>query len=64
MKYKERTYPTQDEIIAYNRLQEAVRLRKEEKEEETVTVKKSFLEKLKDFDYWKEWRNEVGGENI
>ena len=43
---------------SYNRMQEAVRVRIEDKENETVTVKKSFLEKLKDFEYWKEWKNQ------
>ena len=27
-------------------------------ESEYVMVKKQFLEDLKDFDYWKEWKNE------
>jgi hypothetical protein len=52
------SYPTQEDIIQYNRMQEAVRVRIEDKENETVTVKKSFLEKLKDFEYWKEWKNQ------
>ena len=51
------SYPTQEDIIQYNRMQEAVRVRIEDKENETVTVKKSFLEKLKDFEYWKEWKH-------
>jgi len=49
--------PTQEDIIQYNRMQEASRVGVEDKGCETVTVKKSFLEKLKDFEYWKEWRN-------
>ena len=50
---KESNYPTQEEIIAYNHMQ----VNKQE-DSTTVTVEKSFLEKLKDFDYWKEWKNQ------
>ena len=62
-------YPTQDDIISYNQEENRKKEWKEistllKLEGEDIRVKKSFLEKLKDFDYWKEWRNEVGGEKI
>ena len=46
--------PTQEEIIAHNRKENE----KKEEESTTVTVEKKFLEKLKDFNYWKEWKNQ------
>tara|TARA_R100000664_G_C2706516_1_gene104881 strand:+ start:262 stop:591 length:330 start_codon:yes stop_codon:yes gene_type:complete len=49
----ETKYPTQEEIIAFNREEN----RKKEQESSTVVVEKEFLEKLKDFEYWKEWKN-------
>ena len=48
------TFPTQEEIIAYNRMQS----KKQEEKSTTVVVERSFLEKLKDFEYWKEWKNQ------
>jgi len=47
-------YPTQEEIIAYNRKEN----QNKEKDNTTVLVEKDFLEKLKDFEYWKEWKNQ------
>tara|TARA_R110000744_G_C19307902_1_gene556425 strand:+ start:1047 stop:1394 length:348 start_codon:yes stop_codon:yes gene_type:complete len=49
-----RTQPTQEEIIEYNRKES----QKKEQESTTVLVEKGFLEKLKDFEYWKEWKNQ------
>tara|TARA_R110000824_G_scaffold99283_1_gene236547 strand:- start:242 stop:601 length:360 start_codon:yes stop_codon:yes gene_type:complete len=49
-----RTQPTQEEIIEYNRKEN----QKKEQENTTVLVEKSFLKKLKDFEYWKEWKNQ------
>ena len=40
---KKTNHPTQEEIIAYNRLQEAVRLRKEEKEEEELMCPMMYM---------------------
>mgnify|MGYP001227197458 FL=1 len=50
----ETKYPTQEDIIAFNREEN----RKKEQESSTVVVEKEFLEKLKDFEYWKEWKNQ------
>tara|TARA_Y100000034_G_C6835961_1_gene377777 strand:- start:832 stop:1053 length:222 start_codon:yes stop_codon:yes gene_type:complete len=56
-------YPTQDDIISYNQEENRKKEWKEistllKLEGEDIRVKKSFLEKLKDFDYWKEWKNQ------
>ena len=51
---EEINYPTQEEIIAYNRKE----TQNKEKDNTTVLVEKDFLEKLKDFEYWKEWKNQ------
>ena len=51
---EERNHPTQEEIITHNRKEN----QKKEQESTTVLVEKDFLEKLKDFEYWKEWKNQ------
>ena len=56
-------YPTQDDIISYNQEESRKKEWKEistllKLEGEDIRVKKSFLEKLKDFEYWKEWKNQ------
>ena len=55
-------YPTQDDIISYNQEENRKKEWKEisallKLEGEDIRVKKSFLEKLKDFEYWKEWKH-------
>mgnify|MGYP003627591108 CR=1 FL=1 len=45
---EEINHPTQEDIIVYNQTEES----------KTVLVEKDFLEKLKDFEYWKEWKNQ------
>ena len=51
---EEINHPTQEEIIAHNRKEN----QNKEQESTTVLVEKDFLEKLKDFEYWKEWKNQ------
>tara|TARA_R110000824_G_scaffold9074_1_gene40955 strand:+ start:1336 stop:1602 length:267 start_codon:yes stop_codon:yes gene_type:complete len=58
---RENKYPTQEEIIKYNRKHCKDYLTLSNYTEEMVLVEKNLLEKLKDFDYWKEWRNKKEG---
>jgi len=63
-------HPTQEEIIAHNRKEvekkeqstkahtigpDGVEYNKDGKD--MILVEKDFLEKLKDFEYWKEWKH-------
>ena len=50
-------YPTQEEIIEYNRKHCKDYITLSNYTEKMSLVSKNLLEKLKDFDYWKEWRN-------
>ena len=50
-------YPTQGEIIEYNRKHCRDYIALSNYTEKMSLVSKNLLEKLKDFDYWKEWRN-------
>ena len=56
-------HPTQEEIIAHNRKEYSASIDGpgepiDRTDKETVIVEKEFLEKLKDFNYWKEWKNQ------
>ena len=56
--YVRTTYPTQEEIINFNKKENTHK----EIEVDDTTVKDIYyyldlLEKLKDFDYWKEWKH-------
>ena len=57
--YVRTTYPTQEEIINFNRKENT---RKEVAEDntriKTIYYYIDLLEKLKDFDYWKEWKHQ------
>ena len=61
-------HPTQEEIIAHNRKENKAKEEEEYKhnipelhlknDKLMVLVEKDLLEKLKNFDFWKEWRNQ------
>lgn len=77
MKEKERTYPTQDDIISYNQEENRKKEWKDIIDQRLNEIDKKDLQyledkaqgwgktlidiellgKLKDFDYWKEWKH-------
>ena len=64
--YVRTTYPTQEEIIEFNKKENTVKDEYKRNIPELhlkddkimVLVEKDLLENLKDFDYWKEWKHQ------